>query len=93
MNVIEVKGVGAIVAEQVLVVWPVEVVEPKAGDTATTSFDVTLAGKLLLKVPESSMTRAEFLKRIGGEYVPAAERADTGGVKLASSEMKPGGRR
>ena len=84
MKVIEVPGVGAIVAEQVLMVSELMVSEL----TAKATYGVKFTDKLTLTVSEDDFPRARFVAELRGDCVPAAERASSDGVKL--SGPRPG---
>jgi hypothetical protein len=85
---IEVPGVGAVNADLITVVGAL-----KAGATKKDPkhYEVGMVGPTTVVVADGDMPRSELIASLTGDYVPAGQRTGTGGVRLASSEPRPGG--
>ena len=84
MKTIDVPDLGLIVLDQVLFVGVAKT--PKA-DKGATRYEVVMASGECLLVEESNFPREKLVAALRGDYVPAAERDETGGVKIAGSQI------
>ena len=84
MKTVEIPDLGLLVLDQISFVGTIKT--PKA-DKGSARYEVVMNSGECLLVEEGNFPREKLVVALRDDYIPAAERDETGGVKIAGSQI------
>ena len=84
MKTVEIPNLGLLMLSQVSFVGAIKVSKT---DKSSARYEVVMNSGECLLVEEGNFPREKLVAALRDDYVPAAERDETGGVKIAGSQI------